>query len=51
MMSILERNPQVAMGYQMQQNGYKPPAPGMSSYSQPPGADLSGNPYASNDRY
>ncbi|KAK4508378.1 hypothetical protein PRZ48_002116 [Zasmidium cellare] len=50
MMNILEKNPQLAMGYHMQQNGY-PLLPGQGGQSgqgsqAPPPPDLSGNPYA-----
>ncbi|KXS97510.1 hypothetical protein AC578_4596 [Pseudocercospora eumusae] len=46
MMRILERNPQLAVGYNMQQNGYMP-----SNYKPSPSADQSGNPYASAGGY
>ncbi|KAM3415225.1 hypothetical protein BST61_g8756 [Cercospora zeina] len=46
MMQILEKNPQLAVGHQMQQNGYFP-----SSGAAAPAPDQSGNPYASAQRY
>ncbi|KAI5369798.1 hypothetical protein Slin14017_G006770 [Septoria linicola] len=46
MMNILEKNPQLAVGYQMQQNGYLPNNMGAAS----PAPDQSGNPYASGQR-
>lgn len=46
MMNILEKNPQLAVGYQMQQTGYLPKNLGAI-----PAPDQSGNPYASGPRY
>lgn len=47
MMNILEKNPQLAIGHQMQQNGYFPNTMGGAA----PTPDQSGNPYASAQRY
>ncbi|CAK4032848.1 Hypothetical predicted protein [Lecanosticta acicola] len=51
MMSILEKNPQLAMGYHLSQNAYPlvPPGPNQAGNSPAPPPDLSGNPYAPRD--
>lgn len=50
MMSILEKNPQIAMGYHMNQNGFPLMGPNQQGGNSPaPPPDLSGNPYAPRD--